>query len=448
MSLQLRCSVLVAGSLVLASMAFADVHPLPPALSSRAGAAYTLYLDFAGFNYTGTWAGGTPGAVPAYGGATTSFSPDQVATITDTWSRIAESYSPYNINVTTVDPAIAAAQAYSDPARQAYYENTAHMMHTILGGSNAWYNSGAGGVSYVGTTPNSYSGTPASPGNGYHTNWLFADVYGGNAHNMATASAHENGHGLGLWHQGDYNGDTQTAEYSTNNGATGNGSYAPIMGVAYYSQRGLWRLGNANIGGRATQNDAQLIVNDPGMGGQFMQDGNGHTMATASTLPVSGDAVNFNLAKGLIVPTDPVNPNPIGESNYTTDFFKFHSNGGVINLVTHDGGELVTPGVADGDAMLDSTMRIFDSGGNLVATGVRDSSTLFESFNGNLITGDYYVQIASVGGYTPTAFDPTAHYYTMGSYFLTGSGFAAVPEPATFAVLGLGVLALRRRRRR
>nr|MCU0704121.1 hypothetical protein [Fimbriiglobus sp.] len=93
-----------------------------PTLSSRPGAAYTMYMNFGGFNYTGTWAGGTPGTVAAYGGTT--------AQMTEIWARTAEKFAAFNINVTTVDPAVAAGQGGSDISRQNYYTTTARVMHS------------------------------------------------------------------------------------------------------------------------------------------------------------------------------------------------------------------------------------------------------------------------------------------------------------------------------
>ena len=42
----------------LGPAAWGNPHPSGvPVLSSRPGAPYTLYLDFAGFNFSGTWTG-------------------------------------------------------------------------------------------------------------------------------------------------------------------------------------------------------------------------------------------------------------------------------------------------------------------------------------------------------------------------------------------------------
>ena len=58
--------------------------PVPASFSSRPGAAYTLYLDFGGFSYSGHWAGGTtPGVTPAYSDVNdySSFSAHEVSNI-------------------------------------------------------------------------------------------------------------------------------------------------------------------------------------------------------------------------------------------------------------------------------------------------------------------------------------------------------------------------------
>lgn len=419
--------------------AFADVfHPGNlPTLSSRPGAAYTVFLDFDGFSFTGTWgsSGDAPGDTLPYLDRTTNFSASDASNIQKIWARVAEKYSAWDINVTTVDPAAAAGQAGSDAQRQAFYDSTADLMHTVIGGNGAW--SGGGGVSYVGVTRNSYAPTANNgAGAGWHTNWVFSAEAPNNLQFVGEASAHENGHGFGLGHQGDHFGTTSN-EYSSNNGANGNGSYAPIMGNSYSSQRGTWRVGTTSSG--ASQNDVRIISSNPKIT-SFVDDAVGHSQATATPLPLLGNGtVNFNAAKGVIVPASASGATPIGASNYRSDFFSFQSFGAPVTLTANDGAEFITPGAADPGATLNSTLSIFDALGNLVATATKATSTLTETYSGTLPAGTYFAQIASAGGYTST-YDPNATYYDMGSYFLTGSGFNAVsvPEPAgAAAALGL-----------
>src|SRR5206468_1200389 len=87
----------------------AATYPLTaaPALHSLSGAVAKLYLDFNGDTnpqYHTT---------PAYDrdGNPASFNDQELSDIQEIWARVAERYSPFKIDVTTVDPGnIGAAQ--------------------------------------------------------------------------------------------------------------------------------------------------------------------------------------------------------------------------------------------------------------------------------------------------------------------------------------------------
>lgn len=411
-----------------AGATFAEVHPTGvPALSSRPGAAYTIYLDFAGFSFTGTWVNGmTPGVTPAYDNTVGSFSAQDQANIAEVWARVAEKYAAFDINVTTIDPAVAAGQAGTDIARQAYYDSAPRLMHTVVGGTGTWYGSaGTTGVSGIRTDQNTYTtGWNNGAGKGFHTNWAFSGQVGSNLKALGEIASHENGHGLGLSHQSDFSGTKLVNEYSTNNNVSGNGSYAPVMGASYYSQRGTWRVGTSDQSGPVAQNDVQTILSNVGMGG-FVNDGIGHAAPAATLLPLSGSAVDFARAAGVIVPASTAAPTPIGVSNYVSDYFWFRTDGtGPLTLTAVDGGQRLTPGVADPGATLRSTLSILDASLNVVATATLAGSTMSETFSGTLPAGRYIAVVASAGGYQ-SASDLSAQYFDVGSYFLTGSGFSA-----------------------
>lgn len=438
-----RGLLLSALAIVFASSAFAQ-RPEAPVMNSNLGARYNLFLNFTGIDYrsvanssgVGTW-GGTgrsPGIVPAYDidGNTTTFSSTEQQRIRDTWARFANAYRGFNINVTTIDPA---APGLTDAQRQAFYDQKQYFGHTMFGGTNTWYGS-AGGVSYVGTAQS------ANAASGRHTNWVFpVNGSGSSAKGMAAAGIHEDGHILGLSHQSDENSG---AGYSNNNGAVGNGSYAPIMGTTYNVQRGTWRQGTAGI----NANDvARLQANS--LMGALLDSGRGHTLATATEIAVTPTGlidVNNNVNKGFIMPKASAGYTASGRDNYTKDYFTFRSNGGSVSLTLNDGNDYLTKGIADPGATLRSVMNIYTKTGSFIGSANEDSSTMMRTFIGTLAQGDYVAEVMSYGEYI-SSYEPGSRYFNMGGYFLTGSNIQSVPEPASLAAVGLGALALIRRRR-
>lgn len=405
-----------------------------PLLDSRPGAAYTLYLNFGGFDYTGTWAGLTPGSTPAYTvDADPNFTNAELTQIREIWSRAAEKYAAFNVNVTTVDPAAAAGQAGSDTQRQAYYDSQPRMMHQVIGGDGSWYGDpDTVGVSYRSVAASFTTG-------GRHTNWTFAANYVDDGvpylSGIGETVAHENGHALRLEHQSLWSGTVKLSEYDP-----GDAARAPIMGYSDDAARGLWRRGTDTD--RNTQNDPAELLRNTGIAGDgvagYLDSGIGHTRGTATPLPVQGTGIDFTAAKGVITPNS-ADPNPLGEQNYTKDYFTFTVADGTADLSVslHSGRSTLTPGVADPGATLDATLRLLDADGFVLVES--NQSTFLESIvRSELGAGTYYLEIASAGA--------DERYFDMGSYFLTGSlAFTPVPEPAAvLAVAGLTLFGVSR----
>jgi hypothetical protein len=153
-----------------------------PLLSSLPGSQFTLFLDFDGGYTTGweSYAVYTP--TYDFDGNFNSFSNAELNSIHEIWARVAEDYSPFNINVTTVDPG--------------NLTNGRTAKIAIGGNYDDWFGSPAGGVAYVGGFYN------AAPNVGF----VFSDALAnGVARYVAEAASHEAGHLFGLWHQSSYN---------------------------------------------------------------------------------------------------------------------------------------------------------------------------------------------------------------------------------------------------
>jgi hypothetical protein len=330
-------SAAVAASLPLSSV---------PVLNSRPGAFAKLYLDFTG-DTTSTWGTYRPGTTPAYDsdGDPTTFSDAEVASIRQIFDRVAEKYSPYNINVTTVDP------------RNLNNNETAKV---VIGGGGAWLGQAAGGIAYVGGFNNSSSNVafvfPNNLGNGY-------------AQYVGEAIAHESGHLFGLQHQSSYDAQgNKTSEYAAANAA----GDAPIMGNSYLARRGLWWYGTSSVAATAIQDDMSVISsNSNGFG--YRADDYGGTIPTASALTLSG--------------TTAVSGAGVIERTTDTDMFSFVSGGGSVSLS-------VNPSTAGG--MLDAKIDLRDANGTVLATS---DNGLAESINATVTGGTYYLTVASHGGY-------------------------------------------------
>src|SRR3954451_6141114 len=115
-----------------------------PQLSSRPGAADTVYLDFDG-HFESSWGTFSNVTSPAYDrdGDPTTFSATELSSINEIWTRVAEDFAPFNINVTTVEPA-------------SFAHGTT--LRVVVGGSwSDWYGTQANGVSFL----NSFTGADA-----------------------------------------------------------------------------------------------------------------------------------------------------------------------------------------------------------------------------------------------------------------------------------------------
>jgi hypothetical protein len=219
-----------------------------PLLTSRAdGVGTKLFLDFDGnganlpFDRDGN-------------GAT--FNADEQKQIYETWRDIVSYFSPFNVNVTTVQPP--------------------------TGGSNplfAWHltsNSISGGYAYVNSLTNS------GP-TGFNQ--------GGDAVSRHSGIAHEFGHILGLQHQGEWDKlGVNVTEYTDGWGPRD----VPLMGVDFTSNVRGFIYGRPSVSAASLQADMETVANTVrGVSGGdgFRPDDFGATTATAYVIPTSHERV-------------------------------------------------------------------------------------------------------------------------------------------------------------
>lgn len=346
-------------------------------LNSLPGANYTIYLDFNGHTTTGTiwnsqFTSGNPIVTPAYsfeGGS--GFSDAELERIQKIWERVSEDFIPFNVNVTTQEPAL------HQLTRTGEFDVQWGIRMVI--GSENWYPDPAGGVAYVGSF-NWSSDTPAF-------------VFNASEIGAAEAISHEAGHTLGLYHDGDASDEYYAGHGS---GATG---WAPIMGVGYSRNLVQWSKGEYP-GATTTEDDLFVITFAGGNGVSYRTDTHGDTRATATPLSISGSAAS---ATGII------------ERTWDVDYFSFTTGGGNVTLD-------IDPFYRSPN--LDILATLYNSSGAVIATS-NPTTSLNATFNLNLAQGTYYLSIDGTGK-AASGFDyGYSDYGSLGFYTVEGT----VPPP-------------------
>lgn len=356
-----------------------------PQLSSLPTATAKLYLDFVGAPAQ-QWGSYSTTTTPAYDtdGDPTSFSATELNQVQEIWARVSEKYSPFNLDVTTIDPG---NYPYNQVAR------------IVIGGDGAWAGGVYGGFSYV----NGFIGDTSNTG------WVFpANLGKGRPKYVAEAVAHEAGHLFGLTHQSAFDSSGRKIdEYRGGRDPANPDAADPIMGFSYYATRGVWAKGPSSDGANVIQDDLDVLSRSAN-GFGYRADDHGNSPLTADPLDVP-DGVHASGA-GVI------------ETTADADYFKFSSPGGTVSL---------TADVAPFGPMLDLALSLTDASGNVLAFS--DTASLGETVSALVPAGDYYLAVTSHGAYGD-----------IGQYTISG----VVPEPGTVAVILLGVGWVVQRRQR
>jgi hypothetical protein len=373
----------------------------PPVRHSRPGSANVLYLDFNGHTITNTsWNSGT-GREPTYigkvydtDGDPASFSDDEQADIIEIWERVAEDFSPFDVNVTTEEP----ATFTSTTGRALITEN-------VDANGNNMPSSSGGGVAQLDVFGDSDYHTRGSPAFVYFNN------FSGNEANIAEAVTHELGHNMGLTHDG------QTGVEYYNGHGSGAISWGPIMGASYGRNVTQWSKGEYHDANNP-QDDFAIIAAKLAFSG----DEAGDTTGTAAAAAVTGSDISNT---GVIASSEDV------------DMYSFSTAAGTVQLNVNT--YRVSTGTHGGNA--DLKLELLDVGGSVLATHDPANNTN-ATISLGVGAGTYFARITPVGDGSPLVDPPTGYtsYGSAGQYTLTGTIIAAAPSitSATTASVAAG----------
>jgi hypothetical protein len=282
-------------------------------------------------------------------GNTASFSASEQAQIKQIWSRVAEDYAPFNINVST--------DYYGD-----FKDKQA--LHVVIGGNNTdWLHEDASGISVIGSFSDSSATNEVFVFD--MTKWTNVTVEGKPLDAIAaiaTTASHEAGHSFGLLHHSLYNSNgTLANEYDP-----GTSDWTPIMGENKASDRTTWYAGPTDQGWNTYQDDMAIIAGSTN-GFGYRADDHADTVNLADSLTTK-NVLGTLTGKGIInTPTD-------------MDVFKFTTQGGPVQITMNAN--------AYGPNLI-PVVELRSSAG--FVTRATTSSSTQSIINTNLAAGTYYV---------------------------------------------------------
>ncbi len=332
-------------------------------LHSLAGANYTIYLDFnghttSGTNWNATYNNGLDIVTPVFDidGDLTSFSQAEREIIYEIWQRVSEDYLPFNINVTTEEPAL-------ENLMRSGSGDTVYGVRVCIGGSAYdWYSSSssseAGGVAYNGSFISSKD-LPC---------FVFSQSLNNKAKYIAESAAHEAGHTLGLKHDGQY----------SNEYYKGTEDWAPVMGTGYYAELTQWSAGSYS-GATNNENDLDILANAVDLRADDYSD----TVSEAYDLGALTETTSVtgfiglkwkNFSNNLTLAFD-------------ADCFSFSTEG--MDKCLKIGGLC-------GITNLNVKVLLYDSGGNLLET-FESAETHYVLFSLLDLKGTYFLTVEGIG---------------------------------------------------
>ena len=391
----------------------------PPVCHSRPGSRNVLFLDFGGMDIRKTsWNYDAQGNIianvfhaVAYNNETDTFSVQEQRDIIQIWERVAEDYSPFDVDVTTERPAV-------------FTRTTGHALITRSKDRNntnmpSAEQSNLVGIGFVNVFAEYDYATDANPGALVYYDRSSGATDDATLATIAYAVSHELGHNLGLSHQG--TGALQSnGDYGYYGGhGVGPTSWAPIMGNGFGKSVVQWAQGdyyNAN-----NHEDAvAIIAGKTGYRGEL----GATTLVTAQPLTPLADGV---LGATGVIRTSATNAN--GDIVFPHYYAINLATSGSI-AITLDPCRISGTGAIVGTT--DLKLEILNATGVPVAT---DSPTNVTnaSLARQLDAGQWYVRVTPKGTGSPFASQPTGFtvYGSLGQYTLATNLVYTSPALAT-----------------
>lgn len=332
--------------------------PPVPILNSRLAATAIAYLDMDGQTVTNTaWNSGSNSTGITVTGINDAFPEVQMTAI---WTRVAEDFAPFDINITTDE--------------QLYLSAPSNLrIRCIITPDYQWYGS-AGGVAYL----NSFNWTGDTPC------WVFSSLLANSPKYIADATAHEIGHTLKLLHDGRRR-PNESYYQGHGDGDTG---WAPIMGVSYYVNLGHWSKGEYTKANNK-EDDLALIASN---GFDYRSDDHADDLANATILGTEP-------ALGLI------------ETNTDTDTFRF--------TATSSGEHTFTSAGFTVNNNLDIQLELLDSSGTSLKT-----DNPFDSIDAQIshqldANASYHLRVSGTGKAAINGDQGYTDYGSLGEYQLS-----------------------------
>lgn len=351
-------------------------------LHSLTGSDYTIYLDFTGHITSGTqwnttYNSGADIVTPVYDldGDPTTFSAEELAAIYEIWQRVSEDYLPFNVDVTTEEPALDKLMRTDN--------DSAYGIRVCIGGSSYdWYKSSGqsavGGIAY----DRSFTSTKDLPC------FVFTESLQNQAKYIAESATHEAGHTLCLSHDG----QGVNAYYQ------GTSSWAPIMGIGYYSELTQWSKGDYS-NATNTENDLQILANMLGTRSDDYADdfSNAYDLGTLSNSTSISGLVGLNW-KNISGTLDLVSD--LDVFSFSTDSMKALLRIGRISGITN----------------LNAKVSLYDSNENLLEIFDSESS-FYVLIDLSELSGSYYLTIKGAG-FVDAGTEETG-YASLGAYTIS-----------------------------